>query len=72
MFCHEIKVATFHSCCHGSDGDIIVSWLAGDVAETVGREIGAKDKQFAMIEMMQARIGQDSLVHLVKNCLGSV
>ena len=46
--------------------------MTGDVAKTVGREIGAKDKQFAMIKMMQARIGKDSLAHLVKSRLGNV
>ena len=65
-------MATFHSCCHGGNGDIIISRLSGDVAETVGGETGAKDKQFAMIETTQATIGKDSLAHLVKSRLGSV
>ena len=60
------------ACCHGGYGDIIASWLAGDVAETIGGEIGVKDKQFAMIETTQARIGKDSLVHLVKSRHGGV
>ncbi len=46
--------------------------MTGNVAETVGREVSAKDKQFAVIKSMQARIGKDSLAHLVKNRLGSV
>jgi hypothetical protein len=65
-------VATFHSFCHGGNGDIIVSWLAGNVAKSVGGEIGAKNKQFAMIETTQARIGKDGLAHLVKSRLGGV
>jgi hypothetical protein len=46
--------------------------LTGDVAETVGGEVGAKDKQFAVIKTTQARIGKDSLAHLVKSCRGGV
>ena len=65
-------MATFHSCCHGGYGDIIIGWLTGDVAETIGEEVRAKDKQFAMIKTMQARIGKDSLAHLVKSRLGGV
>ena len=65
-------MATFHSCCHGGHGDIIVGRLAGNVAETIGREVGVKDKQFSMIKTMQARIGKDSLAHLVKSRLGCV
>ncbi len=65
-------MATLHSCCHGGDGDIIISWLAGNVAKSVGREIGAKNKQFAMVETTQAGIGKYGLVHLVKSCLGGV
>ena len=65
-------MATLHSCCHGGDGDIIISWLAGNVAKSVGREIGAKNKQFATIETTQAGIGKDGLAHLVKSRFGGV
>ena len=65
-------MATFHLRCHGGYGDIIISQLTGDVAKTVGGEIGAKDKQFAMIKTTQARIEKDSLAHLVKSRLGNV
>ncbi len=46
--------------------------MTGNVAETIGGEVGAKDKQFAVIKTMQARIGKDSLAHLVKSRLGGV
>jgi hypothetical protein len=46
--------------------------LTGNVAKTVGKEVGAKDKQFAVIKMTQARIGKDSLAHLVKSHLGGI
>ncbi len=46
--------------------------MTGNVAKTIGGEVGAKDKQFAVIKTMQARIGKDSLAHLVKSRLGSV
>jgi hypothetical protein len=46
--------------------------LTGDVAETVGEEVRAKDTQFAMIKTTQARIGKDSLAHLVKSRLGGI
>ncbi len=46
--------------------------MTGDVAKTVSGEVGAKDKQFAVIKTMQERIGKDSLAHLVKRRLGSV
>ena len=46
--------------------------MTGNVAETVGGEIGAKYKQFAVIKTTQARIGKDSLAHLVKSRLGNV
>ena len=65
-------MATFHLRCHGGYGDIIISRLTGNVAETVGGEIGAKYKQFAVIKTTQARIGKDSLAHLVKSRLGNV
>ena len=72
ILCHEVEVATFHSCCHGGEGNIVVSGLAGNVAKSVGGEIGAKDKQFAMVETTQAGIGKDGLAHLVKSRPGSV
>ncbi len=46
--------------------------MTGNVAKTVGKEVGAKDKQFAVIKMTQARIGKDSLAHLVKSHLGGI
>ncbi len=46
--------------------------MTGNVAKTIGGEAGAKDKQFAMIKMAQARIGKDSLAHLIKSRLGGV
>ncbi len=46
--------------------------MTGDIAETVGEEVGAKDKQFAVIKTTQARIGKDSLAYLVKSCLGGI
>ncbi len=46
--------------------------MTGDVAKTVGREVGAKDKQFAVIKTTQARIGKDSLAHLIKSRLGGL
>ena len=46
--------------------------MAGNVAKSVGGEIGAKNKQFAMIEATQAGIGKDGLAHLVKSRLGGV
>ncbi len=44
--------------------------MTGNVAKTVSGEVGAKDKQFAVIKTTQARIGKDSLAHLVKSHLG--
>ncbi len=72
FFCHEVEVAALHSCVHGGQEKVIVGWLTGDVSETMGGEVGAKDKQFAIIKTMQARIGMDSLVHLFKSSLGVV
>jgi hypothetical protein len=72
ILCHEIEVATFHSCCHGGDGNIIVSGLAGNVAKSIGGEIGAKNKQFAMVKTMRTGIGKDGVAHLVKSRPGSV
>ncbi len=46
--------------------------MTGDVAKTIGGEVSAKDKQFAVIKTTQARIGKDSLAHLVKSRLGGV
>jgi hypothetical protein len=70
FFCHEVEVAALHSRVHGGQGEVIVGWLTGNVSETIGGEVGAKDKQFTMIKMAQARIGKDSLVHLFKSSLG--
>jgi hypothetical protein len=44
----------------------------GSVAKSVGGEIGAKNKQFAMVKTTQAGIGKDGLAHLVKSGPGSV
>ncbi len=46
--------------------------MTGNIAETIGGEVGAKDKQFAVIKTTQARIGKDSLAHLVKSRLGGI
>ncbi len=46
--------------------------MTGGIAETVSGEVSAKDKQFAVIKTTQARIGKDSLAHLVKSRLGGV
>ncbi len=46
--------------------------MTGNVAKTVGGEVSVKDKQFAVIKTTQARIGKDSLAHLVKSRLGGV
>jgi hypothetical protein len=46
--------------------------LACNVAKSVGGEIGAKNKQFAMVKATQAGIGKDGLAHLVKSRPGSV
>jgi hypothetical protein len=72
FFCHEVKVAALHSCVHGGQGEVIVGWLTGKVSETIGGEVGVKDKQFAMIKTAQARIGMDSLAHLFKSSLGVI
>jgi hypothetical protein len=72
FFCHEVKVAALHSRVHGGQGEVIVGWLTGNLSKTIGREVGAKDNQFAMIKTAQARIGNDSLAHLFKSSLGIV
>jgi hypothetical protein len=72
FFCHEVEVATLHSCVHGGQGEVIIGRLTGNVSETIGGEVSAKGKQFAMIEMAQAKIGKDSLGHLFKSSLGVV
>ncbi len=63
FFCHEVEVSALHSCVHGGQGEVIVGWLTGDISKIIGREVGAKDKQFAMM---------NSLAHLFKSSLGVV
>ncbi len=72
FFCHEVEVAALHCRVCGGQGEVIVGWLIGNVSKTIGGKVGAKDKQFAMIKMAQARIGKDSLAHLFKSSLGIV
>jgi hypothetical protein len=70
--CHEVKVAALHSHVHGGQGEVIIGWLTGNISKTIGGEVGAKDKQFAMIKLAQARIGKDSLAHLFESSLGVI
>ncbi len=63
-------MAALHFCVHGGQGEVIVDWLTGNVSETIGGEVSAKDKRFTMIETAQAWIGKDSLAHLLKSSLG--